>query len=165
MKFFQWLSDTVFKLEKLVSIILMIVMLTSLSAGVIFRYFFSNPLSWSEELAIYTLIWITFIGGSMSIRTEQAASLAIVFEKLKISSQKVILIIGFLFITAFSVFVGYLSLNWISSPSVSMQIAPSLGITMFYPYLAIPIGFLCMGIHSLNHFVQSFTYGKNKNEQ
>ncbi len=158
MRFLKKISDVIFNIEKLLSIILMILMLGSISAGVVFRYFFNSPISWSEELAIFTLVWVTFIGGSMGVKTGQAAALELVFEKLNLSMKKIVLVIGHAIITVFCAFIFYLSFTWISSDSVSMQIAPSLGITMFFPYLAIPAGILFMGIHSLNHLVQSFHY-------
>ena len=34
---------------------------------VIFRYFLSNPLQWSDEVAIAVLIAITFLGGALAL--------------------------------------------------------------------------------------------------
>lgn len=158
MKYVQRLSDGVFAIERILGIILMIVMLGSISAGVFFRYFLKSPLSWTDELAIFMLIWVTFIGGSMSVKRQQAAAVTLLFDHLKPKMRKLILIIGFTITAFFSLFVGYLSINWILAPSVSMQMSPSLGISMFYQYLAIPIGFFCMGIHVCNFLLQSFNY-------
>lgn len=158
MKYLQRISDFIFNIEKVIIILLMITMLCSITAGVIWRYFFNSPLSWSEELAIFTLVWITFIGGSMGVKTSQAASFELIFEKLTVSAQRLVLIIGYGIVTAFCLFTGYLAYNWITNSSVSMQIAPSLGISMFLPYLGIPMGIFFMAIHSFNHLVQSFRY-------
>lgn len=103
------ISDLIFSVEKIIVNILSIVMLGSISLGVFFRFVLNNPLSWSDELAIYTLVWITFIGGSMGVKTQQAASLTIVFDRLNIKSQKIVLIIAHGIVTAFSIFVFYLA--------------------------------------------------------
>lgn len=142
--------------------LLIIIMLSSITLGVFFRFFLNNPLSWSEELAIYTLVWITFIGGSMGVKTQQAAALSLVFEKLNIKLQKIVLIIGHAIITIFSMFILYLAFKWVAAPTVAMTISPALGINMFLPYLGVPVGLLFLTIHSFNHFVQSFQYGGEK---
>ena len=50
---------------------LMVAAFTMVSAvfmQVIFRYVLKAPLSWSEELARYTFMWITFLGASVALR-------------------------------------------------------------------------------------------------
>ncbi|MCM3411859.1 TRAP transporter small permease [Metabacillus litoralis] len=143
------ISDAVFTIEKYLVIVLMTIMLVSLVAGVTYRYFLNSPLSWPEELAIIMLVWVTFVGGSMSIKRQQAAAVSILLDRLQPKLRKILLIIGFSLIIAFCGYLIYLCINWVSAPSVFMQKLPSLGVAMFYPYLAIPIGFIGMGIHSI----------------
>lgn len=152
MKFLQKLSDAVFAVERVLVVILMAVMLVSIFTQVVFRYVFNHPLSWPEELAIYTLIWVTFIGGSMGIKRQQAAAVAFLFERLTPGVRKVVLYIGWALIAVFAVFLVILSVRWLSMPSMFMQKSPSLGFPMFYPYLAVIIGFTGMSIHAL-HFL------------
>jgi len=157
MKYVQRLSDSVYAIERILGIILMVIMLGAIAAGVFFRYFLKSPLTWSDELAIFMLVWVTFIGGSMSIKRQQAAAVTLLYDRLSPMIRKMILIVGFALTTIFSLYVAYLSFNWIMAPSVSMQMSPSLGITKFYVYLAIPVGFFCMGIHFFNFCLQSFS--------
>lgn len=42
----------------------MAVMVCSGASGVFFRYFLNAPLSWTDELARYALVWMTFLGGA-----------------------------------------------------------------------------------------------------
>ncbi|WP_153733147.1 TRAP transporter small permease [Sporosarcina obsidiansis] len=155
------LSDTVYKFESFLAIILMTVMLISITAGVTFRYFFNSPLSWPEELAIITLVWVTFVGGSMSIKRQQAAAVSLLLDRLSDTLRKILLAIGFMLIIIFSVYVFYQAFQWISVPSVFLQKLPALGIAMFYPYLAIPLGFAGMVIHTLSLFLDLFTTKKD----
>ena len=158
MKTLNLISNTLFKIEKVIATILMSVILVSIVLGVVFRYFFNNPLTWTDELAIYMLIWLTFVGGSMSVKNEQAASLDLVFEKVSVNIQRIFLIVGYAFVILFSTIVTYMAVKWISNPSVLTQISPGLKISMFLPYLSIPFGLFCLTIHALNHLVQSFTH-------
>ena len=43
-------------------------------AGVIFRYFLSNPLQWTNEVAISTLIAVTFLGGALALYRREHVS-------------------------------------------------------------------------------------------
>lgn len=162
MKILDTLSNTLFKMEKLIAILLMSVILLSIVLGVVFRYFFNSPLTWTDELAIYMLIWLTFVGGSMSVKNGKAASLDLVFEKVNVIWQRIFLIVGYAFVILFSTVVTYMAVKWISNPAVLTQISPGLKISMFLPYLSIPFGLFCLTIHALNHLVQAFKFEGTK---
>lgn len=161
MKLMETISDTLYKAEKILAVVYMAVMLGSIVVGVLFRYVFSNPLTWTDELAVYMLIWLTFIGGSMSVKTGKAASLDLVFERVNLIWKKIFLIVGYASVIIFAAVVAYMAIKWISNPSIQTKISPGLKISMFLPYLSIPFGLVCLTIHSLNHFVQAFTYKEN----
>jgi len=42
-----------------------IVIVTGL--GVVFRYFLNSPLFWTDEIARYALVWMTFLGGALLV--------------------------------------------------------------------------------------------------
>ena len=42
---------------------------TLLFANVVLRYVFLAPISWAEELSLYLIVWIVFVGGSVAVRT------------------------------------------------------------------------------------------------
>lgn len=48
--------------------ILMTLMLIVMSAQVIWRYVFNDPIYWSEELARYLFVWLTFLSAAMAFR-------------------------------------------------------------------------------------------------
>src|SRR5690606_30539865 len=51
------------RLTEAAIIALSLVMVASLAAQVAARYVFNAPLTWSEELARYVFIWLSFLGG------------------------------------------------------------------------------------------------------
>lgn len=55
-------------IEDWVGIAGMVIIMLAMSAGVFFRYVLNDSLSWSEELARYGLVCMTFIGTSTAIR-------------------------------------------------------------------------------------------------
>ncbi|OUM98629.1 MAG: hypothetical protein BAA02_02460 [Paenibacillaceae bacterium ZCTH02-B3] len=155
MKLLHQLSNAIFQVERVLVIILMAVMLVSIFAQVMFRYVLNHPLHWPEELAIYTLVWVTFIGGSMGIKRQQAAAVTFLFDRLSPGARRVVLYLGWTLILAFAVFIIHLSVRWLSLPSMFLQISPSLGFAMFYPYLAVPVGFAGMAVHALDLLVRA----------
>jgi TRAP-type C4-dicarboxylate transport system permease small subunit len=47
---------------------LTVVLLAVMSAQVLWRYVFNDPIYWSEELARYLFVWLTFLAASMAFR-------------------------------------------------------------------------------------------------
>lgn len=88
MKFIHSLSEILHSIEKILAIILCIFMLISLSLGVFYRYFLSSPLNWSDETAIFSLAWLTFIGGSMSIKRQNSAAVTLFMDKMNGKTKK-----------------------------------------------------------------------------
>ena len=155
MKLIFSLSNIVNKIEKLLVIILGTVLLGSLAFGVIFRYVFNSPIFWSDELALFCLAWITFIGGSMSLKAKASPSITMLTDSVNAKAKKVIQVIAHIILFVFVIYVFYLSIVWISGPNISNQISTSLKWPKFYFYLSIPVSFFLMIIHTLELIVKT----------
>lgn len=162
MAFIHWLSNVIFKLEKILAIILGLVMLVSLAAGVFFRYVLKSPLHWSDETAIFVLVWLTFIGGSMSIKMGKTATITIFVDRLKGSLKRFFMGLSFLLIFVFSAYLLYLSVIWLSSPNILVQRSSSMNMPMIYAYLSVPVSFLFISIHAMDLLVQNFRQEKEE---
>jgi len=107
-------------------------------AGVIARYVLSTPLAWSEELSKFLMIWMVLIGMSIVTRHRENLGVTFLVEKFPVWLQRVIklsadsLVLWFLFVLAVQGFE--------MAAKAKLQVAPSLGITMYYPLLSIPVG-------------------------
>jgi TRAP-type C4-dicarboxylate transport system permease small subunit len=51
----------------IVLVILMVIMFITVCLQVFFRYVLEEPLSWSEELARYAFVWVSFLGAAMAL--------------------------------------------------------------------------------------------------
>lgn len=54
-----------------VSILLMLILVGLVSAQVFMRYILDSPLTWSEEAARITFIWVTFIGAGLAFQRRE----------------------------------------------------------------------------------------------
>ena len=157
MKIINKLSDVVYSLEKLLAIILATVLVVALAGGVLFRYVLKSPLFWSDELAIFCLIWITFIGGSMGLKQKASPSITIVTDMVSVKVRKILTILSNLILLVFVGYVLYLAINWITMPNIQVQTSTAMNMPKIYFYFSIPVSFVFMVIHVFNATVQSFT--------
>ncbi|USG64339.1 TRAP transporter small permease [Brevibacillus ruminantium] len=164
MKILRKVSDTIFQIEKVCAAVLVFVMLGALVSGVAFRYLFNSPLIWSDEVAIFALVWITFVGGSMGIKLDQAASVTIITDFLKKRPQQIVFAIGWGIVFVFCLFFLIYSCIWVTSPSIGVQKSSTLQIPMLYPYLSVPFGFFCLTFHTLSKFADSLFDWREKGE-
>ncbi len=156
------LSDFIFTVEKVLAVLFCSILLVTLSAGVAFRYFLNSPLSWSDEIAIFSLVWLTFIGGSMGIKLQRSASVTILMDKLQGPVRKVLMVVSTLAVFLFGCYIFALSVQWIMSPTILLQKSNSLQLPMIIPYLSVPVGFFFILIHALDIVLKTFQTAKKE---
>jgi TRAP-type C4-dicarboxylate transport system permease small subunit len=118
-------------------IVLLMCMVVITSAGVLWRYGFNSALSWSEELARFLLIWVSFLGAALATYRDAHIGISVVFDRLPPFTQRwverIVNVIILLFMGAILVYgIQFL-------PDVSLRIAPTLQVRMNIPYLVLPI--------------------------
>lgn len=67
--------DTVEKIMEVAAVILMATICVVVFVGVVFRYGFRAPLGWIEEIARYSLVWVTYIGSYLALRRAKHLSI------------------------------------------------------------------------------------------
>ena len=143
-------------IEKYVAIVLMFSMTTVMALAVLFRYFLNSPLSWAGEAAVFLLVWISFIGGSLGLKYKAQASVTILLDAIPSVWRKALLITGNTLIILFLVIVLYYSYQWVLSSSVLAQKSNNLQLPMWIPFSAVPIGLSCAFIHILANVEELF---------
>ncbi len=110
-----------------------------------------SPLSWSEELARYLAVWLTFLGAAYALRKRSLATVEILYIKLHGVSQKtlyaVISVIVFIFCYVMVRYGLNFAMKFMSQTSPAMQIpkglvyvsAPVSGFLMFFYQLELLI--------------------------
>ncbi|PID24071.1 TRAP transporter small permease [Sporosarcina sp. P7] len=156
MRFIKGLSDTVYTLEKFLVVLLLPALLLSLFSDVVFRYIFNSPLLWAQETALFTFIFASFIGASMSVKVREAVAVTILVDRVNESLRNVLIIIGMIISLIFTVAIFYLSVKWILNPNILLQRSVTTQIPMIIPYLSIPISLLFMIVHFVYLLIESF---------
>ena len=111
-------------------------------ASVLFRYVLLSPLTWSEEVGRYVMIWLGFLAASIGVR--QGVHVGVEFVVQWVRPGLAVWLRG-LARVAMAVFLlivmGY---GFILVTGLWDQWSPVLNIRMTWPYLAIPVGSLLM---------------------
>ncbi|MDR1625231.1 MAG: TRAP transporter small permease [Spirochaetia bacterium] len=114
---------------------------------VIFRYVFNQPLAWSEELARFLFIWMTFVAGVVAARRGQHIGVELIVNMLPGAGKKAIGIFAHLVSTAFFGIISFYCISlW---DKLSSQLSPALSLPMSCVYLGIILGSVFMGLYYL----------------
>ena len=106
--------------------------------NVIARYVFRIGVGWSEELVRYIMIWITFIGMDIAIRTHDHVAIDFFVNRLKDNIRKWTDLAGYLIACLFCLFLFFSSLVLTIHVFQDEQISAGLQIPMGYVYLLLP---------------------------
>lgn len=132
------LASIIERISLFVSVIFGGSMVFIVIAGVIARYAMRNPFAWTEEASRFLMIWMVLLGMSVVTRNRENLCVEFLVIKLPVFMQRItklineLLVMGFLYILVVEGFK--------MAFKAKVQIVPSLGITMYYPLLSIPVG-------------------------
>lgn len=132
---------------------LMFVMTVIVFAQIFFRYVFNIPLGWSEELARFAFVWVSFMGASALMRVREHINVT-VFTDFMPERLKAACVLGANLCAMLCIYfflIGGVDLTrneW-------AQLAPALQIPMGWVYLAIPIAAALMGTWVLLQTIES----------
>lgn len=122
---------------------------------VVFRYTFNNSLSWSEEIAKFLFIWITFIGAALCFRDHMHLGVDFLLEKVPRKYRTFLLIFNTFLITAFNGGIIVIGFMWVND--VSGTLSPAIGLPLnIVFYAALPCSALLSFIYGLARLQSEF---------
>jgi TRAP-type C4-dicarboxylate transport system permease small subunit len=146
-----------YQLEKLKAIIakfdVMFVWLTVFSLGgmtllitiqVVLRNLFNAPLAWSEELARYLFIWMTFIAGYLGARQNKHIGVAALQNALPPLGGRILRFLSFFICAVFFAIIVVATIQfW---PRLMKQTSPAIEMPVAFVYFGMLLGALFMSI-------------------
>jgi TRAP-type transport system small permease protein len=133
------------------NLFLFIVLIILATAQVLFRYVIQYPLPWTEELARFTLVWVTFLGAASVTRRKLHLAVDFFVSKLPLRASRAI---SFFFYLLVLIFLG--TALWGAMVMMEESIPVFAGsipwLSMMYLYLGGVIGLSLMMVYVLLHF-------------
>jgi C4-dicarboxylate transporter DctQ subunit len=111
-----------------------------LFVNVVLRYWFLAPISWAEELTLYVMVWIVFIGSSVAIRTRGHIAIDLLPLVLKPEARRRLAIFVAIAVLLFLAVFFYYSGQHTLRVRASGQVTPVMQAPMWLAYLAMPAG-------------------------
>ncbi len=117
------------------------------AAQVFCRYVLNRSLFWSEELARYLLVWLTFLGASVAYYRKAHPGIDVVYSKMPGSLKKIAAL--FVHLASMALFGIMIFYGYTFSYFVRLQITPALSIPKWMIFSIIPISGLILMVHGL----------------
>ncbi len=77
------LIDIFNKTEEIIMVVMLSIMVILVFLQVIMRYVFNNSLTWTEELARYMFIWVSWLGISIGAQRNEHITIDVVVDRFK----------------------------------------------------------------------------------
>jgi TRAP-type C4-dicarboxylate transport system permease small subunit len=132
---------TLQKIEDWILVLSFIVMILASFAQVVNRNITHFGISWFEELARYSMVYMALLAAEAGLRDGTQISVTVVIDKLHGLTRKIINVMVKLIVLWFSTTVFISSFPILASHLRSGQLSAGLRVSMFYPYLALTISF------------------------
>ena len=127
--------------EKIFGTVILLAMVGLVFYQVIARFILGSQLRWSEELARYCMLYISFLGIGAGIKYHKHVGVDLLGTMLKPKGKRVLMlilaVITTLIIGVFTYYTGKVTLKILKTG----QVSPAAHIPMWIPYATIPLGF------------------------
>jgi len=121
-----------------------------LFAGVVWRYFFVDPLTWSDEIARTLFVWLAFIGAAIGVKRRLHSAVLVFGSRMPARWQTLMTVLGLL---VMAVMAGVLLYTGTTETIANFrQVMPITGLSRGWLYLAVPVS----GLLILAYLVPQF---------
>jgi TRAP-type C4-dicarboxylate transport system permease small subunit len=163
MHLLQKINEIILKIASWGTIFFMAVIAIVIPYEVFGRYVLAKMSVWSGEVATFSLVWASMLGGAVGLKKGYQVGMTTVLEKVPPRVARIMQAIGFIFVFFFlGLMVFYGADQTIGNHA---QRSPAMQIPMSYPYAALPLGFFFMLMISIESFIIFMRPGAGKEEE
>lgn len=130
-------------LEGLV-ILLATVIVSVVTTDVVLRYLFGRSLVITQELSRYLMVWIVFLGSALAVRDNSHIRINVLVNRLPATLKFIVELFSDISILVFCAVLIFEGIRIL--PAQFQENTTTLGITIFWFYLPIPLGTFFMAI-------------------
>lgn len=154
------LNDTIQSILYYLLAFMIFLMTSIIVLQVFFRYVVSSPLTWSEELARYLFVWITFLGIAVAIRKKAHVAIDLLVDHLPNAQQKIVRIINTVMVIVLGVVIVYGGVQLMNIGQV--QRSATLLLPMSLVFSAIPVSGVFIVLFSVEDLLSLIPSGGKK---
>lgn len=133
--------------ERVLSCTALVTMFSLVLLQVVSRYVFHSPLTWTEELARFSLVWLTFLGAGFVMARRQHIAVDILARALGVTGERIVNGIAMVVVLLVS---GVLTVAGSQFAVMASAIkAPATQLPMTVVYGAAVVGFALIFIHGV----------------
>lgn len=160
--------DTVHRvLDKVLSLLMIFLFAVMVVVGtyqIVTRYFFNSPSTVSEELLTYAFTWMALFSAAFVFGKRDHMRMAFLADKITGQTRMILEVVIECLILVFSAIV--MVYGGISIVKLTMtQVTASLGISMGYVYMAVPVAGICMIIYNVINIARLLTNGADAGKE
>jgi len=123
---------------------LLIVIVLIVFANVVGRYFFHAPLRWSDEVAQYMFLWLSYLGALAALIRGRHYSVPTLVDMLPSVPRVIVKTISDLIVLLILLVLVWF--GWQLVERLSFQTSLTLGVPVYYAYVALPLTAALMAV-------------------
>ena len=155
----QNIMDYLARFVEFVMVSLTVIMIALVTYQVFERYVLHYTPPWSEELAVYLMIWFGIIGIAAGVRRKSHMALEYFADKMPQPVQKGLRLFNYVIMLIYTSVLMYEGMNMVEL--TMSQKSPAIGLPVGYVYLALPVSAVLMVLFILEALVKEIKKGRN----
>ena len=132
------INEWMCKIENALNSIALVAVLLIVTAQIVMRYVFNDPLIWSEELSRYLYVWIAWLGCAFCVGTRSHIRVPIAFDSFPPTVKKIVTVVGNFIIIVFFCYLMKYAFDYANQQA--MFAASTLPIKRSVVFCALPVG-------------------------
>lgn len=132
------LNSMLLAVAKWLSIACLILMLVIVNVAVFNRYVLNDAVPWSEEVAKFVMVWLTFMAAPVGLKMGAHMAIELLPQFLKGRLRQILY--AAIFSGIISLMYVFITTGWFLTMNARLQRASTIDISIFYVYICIPVG-------------------------
>jgi TRAP-type C4-dicarboxylate transport system permease small subunit len=143
----RWLDRALARIEDGLLIAAVAVIATLVGLGVVLRYVFNDPLTWSEEFVITLFVWSVMLGVPSALRSRMHIRVDALILRLNPLGRRIAGVIAC--VAAAVIFIATIYAGIMHTENVWASTTPMLDFSFGWIFISLPVSFSLLMFHAL----------------